>query len=172
MELDPLSLIINACWADTFYVRKEYDQAIREIRKVVEIDPNFAFARLSLGVCHREKGMFEEAIAEIQKARILSGDPLYGLGDLGNAYALAGKKGPAMEVITNLQELSKQGYSVDYDIALVYYGLGDKERVFELLGKACEEKAYGMVLLKPEPVWDSLRSDPRFKSLLKRMNLE
>ena len=172
MELDPLSLIINACWADTFYGRKEYDQAIREFRRTLEIDPNFAGARLLLGVCHREKGEFEEAITEIQKAIVLSGDPFYGLGDLGNAYALAGKKGPAMDVITKLLELSKQGYSVKYDIALIYYGLGDKERVFEWLGKACEEKAYGLDLLKTEPVWDGLRSDPRFKSLLKRMNLE
>jgi len=172
MELDPLSLIINGCWADTFYVRKEYDQAIREIRRTLEIDPNFAQARVTLGECYVQKGMFEEAIAEFQKGRILSGDPLYGSGDLGYAYALAGKKGPAMDVIADLQALSKQGYSVNSDIAFIYYGLGDKGRAFEWLGKACEEREDGMRNLKSEPVWDGLRSDPRFKSLLKKMNLE
>jgi eukaryotic-like serine/threonine-protein kinase len=172
LKLDPLSLIINLSLADTFYVRKEYDQAIRELRRILEIDPNFAIARLFLGDCYRQKGMFEEAIAEFQEVRILSGHAPYGLGYLGNVYALAGKKGLAMEVITNLQELSKQGSSVNYDIALIYYGLGDKERVFEWLGKACEEKEDGITHLKSDPVWDGLRSNPRFKSLLKRMNLE
>jgi eukaryotic-like serine/threonine-protein kinase len=172
LELDPLSLIINVGLADTFYVRKEYDQAIRELRRILEIDPNFPIARLFLGYCYRQKGMLEEAIAEFQKARILSGNAPYGLGYLGNAYALAGKKASTLEVITNLQELSKHGYSVNYDIALIYYGLGDKERVFAWLGKTCEEKEDGIRNLEPDPVWDSLRSDPRFKSLLKRMNLE
>jgi serine/threonine protein kinase/tetratricopeptide (TPR) repeat protein len=172
LELDPLSLIINVCWADTFFVGKDYDQAVRESLRTLEIGPDFGEARWLLGLCYAEKGMYEEAIAEFQKVRTLSGNPYYGLGFLGNAYALAGKKDRALEVISNLQELSKQGYSVYYDIAFVYHGLNDKARVFEYLEKAYEEREDGMSFLKIYPAWEGLRSDPRFKSLLKRMNLE
>jgi len=115
--------------------------------------------------------MFEEAIVEFQKARASSENNPYGLGNIGNVFALLGEKTKAIEVLTNLNELSKQGYSVNYEIALIYCGLGDKERAFESLGKACEEKD-DMMDFKVDPAWDSLRSDPRYKSLIKRMNLE
>jgi len=172
LQLDPLSLIINMALGEIFYCKREYDQAIQQYRKTLELDPNFAVGRQGLGECYRQKGMFEEAIAEFQKARILYGNSPYGLGDLGNAYALSGEKTKAVEVLTNLKELSEQGYSLNYDIAFIYCGLGDKEKAFEWLEKAYKEKAEGMEYLNVDPAWESLRSDPRFKSLLKRMNLE
>ena len=73
--------------------------------------------------------------------------------------------------VSGLNELSKQGYSVNYEIALIYCGLGDEEKAFESLGKACEEKD-DMMDFKVDPAWDNLRSDPRYKSLIQRMNLE
>jgi serine/threonine protein kinase/tetratricopeptide (TPR) repeat protein len=172
LQLDPLSLIINMALGEIFYCKREYDQAIQQYSKTLELDPNFAVGRQGLGECYRQKGMFEEAIAEFQKARILYGNSPYGLGDLGNAYALSGEKTKAVEVLTNLKELSEQGYSLNYDIAFIYCGLGDKEKAFEWLEKAYKEKEEGMEYLKVDPAWESLRSDPRFKSLLKRLNLE
>lgn len=115
--------------------------------------------------------MFKEAIVEFQKAREGSESAPYGLAELGNVFALSGEETKAIEVLTNLSELSKQGYSVNYDRALIYCGLGDKEKAFEWLGRACEQKEE-MTDFKVDPVWDSLRSDPRYKSLIKRMNLE
>jgi lipopolysaccharide biosynthesis regulator YciM len=85
---------------------------------------------------------------------------------------LSGEKTKAVEVLTNLKELSEQGYSLNYDIAFIYCGLGDKEKAFEWLEKAYKEKEEGMEYLKVDPAWEILRSDPRFKSLLKRLNLE
>ncbi len=172
LQLDPLSLIINMALGEIFYCKREYDQAIQQCRKTLELDPNFAVGRQGLGECYRQKGMLKEAIAEFQKARILYGNSPYGLGDLGNAYALSGEKTKAVEVLTNLKELSEQGYSLNYDIAFIYYGLGDKKKAFEWLEKAYKEKEEGMEYLKVDPAWESLRSDPRFKSLLKRLNLE
>jgi tetratricopeptide (TPR) repeat protein len=167
IELDPLSLVINSCVGDIFYLKGEYDQAIHQYRKTLEFDPTFAVVILWLGKCYRQKGMFEEAIAEFKKARILFGNSPSGLGDLGNGFALSGERNKAIDVLTSLKELSEQGYSLNYDIALIWCGLGDKEKAFEWLEKAEDMPRY----LKVDPVWESLRSDPRFKSLLERMNL-
>ena len=170
-ELDPLSLIINSGSGDMLYIRKKYVQAIQQYRKTLELDPNFAEAQLWMGKCYRQKGMFVEAIADFRKARKDFGNTPYGLGDLGNTYALSGEKTKAIEVLRNLLELSKQGYSLNYDIAFIYCGLGDKDTAFEYLEKAYNEKEE-MGDFKVDPAWESLRSDPRYKSLLERMNLE
>jgi len=172
LELDPLSLIINVNLGVLLYLKREYDKAIQQHLKTLELDQNFAQGRLRLGECYRQKEMLKEAIAEFQKARTLFGNSPYGLGELGNVYALAGKKNEAIDVLTNLQELLKQGYSVNYDIAYIHFGLGDRDKAFEYLERAYEEKENGMESLKVDPSLDNLRSDPRYKSLIKRMNLE
>jgi len=169
-ELDPLSLIINVASGEMLYIRKKYDQAIQQYSKTLELDQNFAEARRCRGKCYQQKGMFEEAIADFQKARKDFGNNPHGLEDLGNAYALSGEKTKAMEVLENLLELSMQGYSLNYDIAFIYCGLGDKDKAFEYLEKAYNEKE-DLVDFKVDPAWESLRSDPRYKSLLERLHL-
>ena len=171
-ELDPLSLIINCSLGVMFYIRKEYDQAIQQYLKTLELDQNFAEARLWMGKCNLQKGMLEEAIADIQAARKDRENNPYGLGELGIAYALARKKDEAIDAIKNLEELSKQGYSTNSDLALIHFGLGDRDRTFEYLERAYEEKEDGVLWLKVDPCWDGIRSDPRYISLIKRMNLE
>ena len=171
LELDPLSLIINVNLGVLLYLKREYDKAIQQHLNTLELDQNFAQGRLRLGECYRQKGLLKEAIAEFQKARTLFGNSPYGLGELGNVYALAGKKDEAIDVLTNLEELLKQGYSVNYDIAYIHFGLGDRDKAFEYLERAYEQKEYGMESLKVDPSLDNLRSDPRYKSLIKRMNL-
>ena len=170
-ELDPLSLIINSGWGDMLYLKKKYDQAIQQYSKTLELDQSFAEARRMRGKCYQQKGMFEEAIADFQKAREDFGNNPYGLGDLGNAYAVSGEKTRAIEVLKNLLELSKQGYSLNYDIAFVYCGLGDKDKAFEYLEKAYNVKEE-MADFKVDPAWESLRSDPRYQPLLERLHLE
>jgi serine/threonine-protein kinase len=172
IELDPLSRIINVCLGVVLYFRREYDQAIEQLRKTLELDQNFAEGRLRLGECYRQKGMLEEAIAEFKKARALFGNSPYVLGELGNAYAIAGEKDKAIDVLTNLEGLSKQGYSVCTDIAFIHSGLGNNEMAFKLLGRAYEGKEEKIAYFKVDPRWDNLRPDPRYKSLLQRMNLE
>ena len=171
-ELDPLSLIINSGSGDRLYIRKKYDQAIQQYQKTLELDQNFAEARLRMGKCYLQKGMLDEAIAEFERARMVFGNNPYGLGELGSAYALAGKKDEAIDVLTNLEGLLKQGYSVNSDIALIHSGLGDRNKTFEYLERAYEEKEDGVFWLKVDPCWDNLRPDARYKSLIKRMNLE
>jgi len=171
-ELDPLSLIINSGSGDRLYIRKKYDQAIQQYQKTLELDQNFAEARLRMGKCYLQKGMLDEAIAEFERARMVFGNNPYGLGELGSAYALAGKKDEAIDVLTNLEGLLKQGYSVNSDLALIHFALGDRDKTFEYLERAYEEKEDGVFWLKVDPCWDNLRPDARYKSLIKRMNLE
>ena len=171
-ELDPLSLIINSASGDMLYYRKKYDQAIQQYLKTLELDQNFAEARLRMGKCYLQKGMFDEAVAEFQKARTVIRNSPYGLGELGNVYALAGKKDEAIGVLTALEGPSGQGYSVNSDLALIHLGLKNRDKAFEYLERAYEEKEDGVFWIKVDPCWDSLRPDPRYKSLLQRMKLE
>jgi len=176
LELDPLSLIINVCQASLFLDRREVDQAIEQCRKTLELDPGFGQGQWLLGICLQQKGMLDEAVSELEKANKLYGSSPYALGDLGNAHAASGKKTKAMEVVSTLKEFLQRGYTVNFEIALVYLGLGDKEKAFEWLGKACDdqdEKAdVKFSNFKTDPRWDSLRPDPLFKLLLKKLHLE
>jgi tetratricopeptide (TPR) repeat protein len=130
-ELDPLSLVIDSCVGDMFYLKREYDQAIRRYRETFELDPNFSGARLYMGKCYRQKRMFEEAIVEFQKAREGSENAPYGLAELGNVFALSGRN-QSNRVLTNLSDCQSK-YSVNYG-TVIYCSLVMR-RAFEWLGK-------------------------------------
>jgi len=171
-ELDPLSLVISVNVGEVLYYMRQYDEAIAQCKKTLELDPNFALAHYGLGSVYAAQGTFDEAIAEFQKARALLGSSPFGLSELGYGYARSGNKGEAARILNELLGLSKQAYSVSSGIALVYYGLGDKDKAFEWLEKAYQEREGGFLYLKIDPGWDGLRSDPRFTALLKKMGLE
>jgi len=177
LELDPLSLVINVVQALYFLQVKEFDQAITQARKAVELDPSFVWSRYILGVCLRAGGMYKESVDELEKAREFFGSSLSGLGDLGMAYALAGGQAKARDVLLTLEAHLQRGYAVNAEIAAVYLGLGDTEKVLQYLDKACDDNDEISFLrdantFNYEPRWDSLRSDPRFKKLLKKLHLE
>ncbi len=177
LELDPLSLIINAVSALYFLQIKEPDLAIEQARKAVELDPHFVWSHWALGVCFRAKGMYKEAVAELEKAMDYLESGPSGLGDLGMAYGLSGEKAKALEVLSLLEEHLKSGYTVNAEIAAVHLGLGNRERALEFLGKAAEDEDELAYLRNAntflyELRWDSLRPDPRFKRLMKKLLLE
>jgi serine/threonine protein kinase/Tfp pilus assembly protein PilF len=171
-ELDPLSLVINVAMGSGPYYKRQYDKAVEECKKTLELDPNFALARFVLGRAYVEQGEFEAGIAEFEKARAIVGSSSLGPGDVGNAYARAGRKSDAAKILDELLQLSRQGYSVSYDIALVYWGLGDKNQALEWLERAYEERSSFLDEIKVDPKWDGLRSDPRFVALMKKVGLE
>ena len=177
LELDPLSLIFNAVQAYYYLELREIDQAIAKARRAVELDPNFVYSRYTLGLCFRAKGMFKEAVAELEKARGLFGSSPSGLGDLGMAYALSGEQARATEVLSILEGYLQRGYPVNAEIAAVHLGLGDREKASEYLGRASDDEDEIAYLrdantFKYEPQWNSLRPDPRFRRLLKKLHLE
>jgi len=170
-ELDPLSLIINATVGQVQYYAHEYDRAIEQLRKTLELDSNFGHAHRLLGEAFGKRGMFEEGIAEMQKALALSGGSrAYYLAQLAKAYALSGRSGEALKILDELTELAQRKYVAPTNFAIIYIGLGKKDLAFDWLEKAYEERSSFLTELKVEPMFDSLRSDPRFQDMLRRMN--
>ncbi len=172
-ELDPLSPIISLNLGEVLSLMGHYDQAIEQYRKTLELDPNFPGLHLNLGGIYAEQGKFDDALSEVKKARDVIGETNpYGLGLLGYVYAKAGKKDDANKVLNQLLEFSKQGYTISVEIAVVYAGLEDKNKVFEWLEKGYDEQSTGLGYIKILHIWDGLRSDPRYTALLKKIGLE
>jgi TolB-like protein/Flp pilus assembly protein TadD len=171
-ELDPLSLIINTDVAKEFLYARKYDQAIQQCRKTLELDPNFYRVYKYLGLAYAKKAMFEEAITVFQKAKDLSAGHPAILGSLGYAYALSGRKRDAQKMLNELEKKSTQQYISSIYFSTIYIGLGEKDRAFEWLEKAYNERSVWLIYINRSPIYDSIRSDPRYTDLLKKMDLE
>jgi serine/threonine protein kinase/Flp pilus assembly protein TadD len=171
-QLDPLSLIINIAVGHELHFARRYDEALEQIRKTLDMDPNFARGHWYLGMPYEQKSMYREAIAEFQKALELTNGSPYVLGALGHAYAVSGNREKARQVLGDLRDLSKRRYVAPFASALIYTGLGDNERTFEWLEKAFEDRSWEMLRLKIDPRFDAQRADQRFANLLRRMGLE
>ena len=170
LDLDPLETIINTHMEWYLHYARQYDQALAKCLRTLEKDPNFLMSKLILGQTYEQKGMNQQAIAAFQDAIRLSKDDIE-VGYLGNALAVAGRKDDALGVLVDLQKLSKERRVSPYSIALVYTGLGDRDHAFEWLERAYAERSPQLVILKVEPRFDSIRSDPRFGALMARMGL-
>jgi len=171
-QLDPLSLVINCDVGIRYYFARQYDQAIEQYLKTLEMDPNFPVAHIWLGRAYEQKGMYQEAVAEYQKkVTILSGGETRATA-LGRAYSVAGLRGVLQQQLEELKEISKQRYVSPLDIASIYTRLGDQDQAFVWLEKAYEQRFSLLPWLKLDPSLDSLRSDTRFVTLLKKIGLE
>jgi len=168
--LDPLSLVINADVGNTYIQARQYDKAIEQLRKTVEMDQSFYFAHVLLGMAYQMKGDFQDAIAEYQKARQLNDDPFV-LALLGDIYAVSGRKDEALKILDQLKQLSKQRFVYAYGVALVYVGLGDKDQAFQWLEKSFQDHEARINRLKVDPLFDSVRSDARYADLIHRIGL-
>jgi len=174
LELDPLSVYDNTNLGGYLYKARRYDQAIRQFQMTLEMDPNLLQAHRWLGQVYESKEMYGEAIAEFQKAIVLGGVYPPSLANLAHAYAVSGRRGQALRVLSRLKELelSKQEYVSAYDLAVIYTGLGEKDQAFKSLERAYEQRDGWMAFwLKTDPRLDSLRADQRFASFLQRIGL-
>ena len=170
-EIDKTSLIINAHLGIVYYLGHRFDEAIAECKKTIELEPSFFVARRYLGLSYAQKGMYKEAIAEFEKAIAASGGSPLMKAEYANTLALSGDTNKAQTELNSLIDLSKQKYISAYHIAAIYVGLKDKDRAFEWLERAFQDRADWMAFLKVDPRFDSLHSDARFTNLLHRMNL-
>ena len=169
LKLDPLSPIINADFAWTYFCARRFDKAERQARKTLEIDPQFFLAHYYLGQVLQFKGHLGEAIAEFQKAVDLNGDP-DSLGMLGQAYARNGQKDEAQKVLLQLNEEAKSRYVTPYATALVYLGLGEKERALDELERAYQRGDTNyLYVIRIDPMLDDLRGHPRFDALVQKI---
>lgn len=168
-DLDPLSLVIIKDTGEIYYLARQYDQAREYFRKAVDMDPGFVLAHRSLGMVDVQKRDFSEGFAELQKAKQLEETPDV-LSELGYAYALSGRREQAEKALEDLQGASGRRFVSPDRYAEIYAGLGDKDKAFQWLEKAYREGGL-LTGLKVDPVWDNLRTDPRFADLLKRVGL-
>ncbi len=168
-NLDPLSLIINTDLAELLGLAHSYDDSIRQSRKTIEMDPNFALAHNQLGQAYLQKHMYAEAVAELKKAVQLSGDSPTCMANLARAYVASGKRSEAVKLLDDLKKRSTPGHSNAAEIAMIYASLGDADQAMTWLEKGYEERFNPGVLLRPG--FDSLRSNPRFQDLLRRIGL-
>jgi eukaryotic-like serine/threonine-protein kinase len=170
-ELEPLSAVISGNLVYTYYFMRQYDAAIEQYRKTSELDPNFLPTLFLLGQAYERKGMYDQAIAECQKAlRIHEHDPAI-ISVLGYVYAVSGRKSEAQKLLNELMESWKQRYFSPIDVALVYTGLGDRDQAFAWLDRAYEARDPNLIGVNVERELDSLRSDPRFIDLLRRIGI-
>jgi serine/threonine protein kinase/tetratricopeptide (TPR) repeat protein len=173
VELDPISLTSNTILGTTFHMARQYDQAIEQMRKTLELDPTFALAHSVLGMAYLQKSMYEQGIAEFERALVISPGYPIALSGLGYGYAVAGKEVEAQKVLDQLNELSKQKYVLALYRAGIYAGLGERDKAFEWLEKSYADRSIGVGFgTIVDPMFDPLRSDPRFQDLLRRMNLQ
>jgi tetratricopeptide (TPR) repeat protein len=172
LELDPLALIVNANLGAVYVYARQYDLALEQNRKTYDLEPNFIGGQFWLIEAYIAKGMNTEAIALSQKALLQTDppNPIF-LGPLGYAYAKAGRRREAIEIVNKLEDLSKNQYVIAYRIARIYAALGQRDEAFAVLEKAYDDRDWFLPRLKVDPAFDSLHDDPRFQDLLRRVSL-
>jgi TolB-like protein/DNA-binding winged helix-turn-helix (wHTH) protein/Flp pilus assembly protein TadD len=170
-KLDPLSLSVNSQIAWSYYIARRYDDAIAQSQKLIELEPNLYTSHLHLGLAYEGKKLYPQAIAEFEKANALSGGNPIILGALGHTYAVSGEKVKALELIRRLESISKQRYVPGLYPAAIYSGLGDKDGAIRWLSKAVQDRSDYCLFLPLEPEAENLRTDPRFKQLVRQIGL-
>ena len=144
---------------------------MRQLEQTLELDPNFSMAYVMLGFSYLGKGMPDRAVTQLEKARALAGTRPDVVAFHAHALARAGRRRDALKALDDLYSLAKPRGPSPFLVAMVYVGLGDKDRAFEWLDKAVEARSWELPVLKANPTFDVLRSDPRFPALLARLNL-
>ncbi len=170
LELEPMSLMINATRGWILHYARRNQEAIEQFRKTIELDSGFCSAHWLLGYAYEGAGQFGEAIGEFREAMRLDRTPAV-LSSLGHALARAGRADEARAILDDLNRLALQRYVSPESQALVHVGLGENERALEWLERALEERSSYLILLKVDPRLDALRSDARFERLLKSIRL-
>jgi len=169
-QLDPLSLIIATDHAEILYLSRQYDRAIEELRAVREIEPAFPRAGMIVSA-FVEKGLYAEALEDIEKQRHAFGDGPWRWEALAYAYGRSGRQEQARNAVRELEQLSRHQPIDPASIAWAYLCAGERDKAFAWLQKAYIQHSNALHTLKVEPGFDSVRSDPRFQDLLRRVSL-
>jgi len=165
--LDPLSPAVSAYVGFSLEKARRYDEAIAAAQKTITLFPDSPFGHFTLAMAYRQKGRYQEAIAAFKKATELSPHRPDFIATLGHAYAVSGNKNEASKIAHELEA----SHAPAFALALVYVGLGDRDRSFALLEQAYEERFPILPEALQDPLFDPVRPDPRFQALLRRIGL-
>src|SRR2546429_1655145 len=168
IELDPLNSFFQSALAYFLYHARRYDDAIVQIKKTLELDPASTLGRHFLGCCLLWKGDTPGAIAEFQRSKIVVTGAWY-QGLLGYAYAISGDRPKAEQMLRELEEMAKRQYVNTTAFASIYLGLGEKEKALDWLDKSFEDQESACWYLEVDPIYDSVRNEPRFQALVQKV---
>jgi len=171
LELDPLSLLFNMRLSDIYYFQRDNERAIKLHQKLLSENADVSFFYNNIAMAYAQMKRFDEALAASQRATILMGQDADTLSTLGIIYALSGRANEARWVAETLEQLSKKRHVQAYLIASIYGALGDKDQAFMWLKRAGEQRDSSMLRIRVDPVFDKIRSDPRYDKLLESVNL-
>jgi serine/threonine-protein kinase len=170
-ELDPRSIATQTTVGWTLYYARRYDQAVEQCGKILDSEPDSVGAHDCLGLSYLAKGMYEKAIAECQRAVDLSHNDSNRAVDLARAHALAGNRAEARKALKELLARAKRSYVPPSLFAQIHLGLGEKKPGLAWLQTAYADRDAYLARLKVDPAFDSLRSDPAFQDLTRRLGL-
>jgi DNA-binding winged helix-turn-helix (wHTH) protein/tetratricopeptide (TPR) repeat protein len=167
-QLDPLSLTTNMTAGVPYFYMGQYDKAVAHFKKVAEMDSGFWLAHHWLAQTYQAEGRYDDAIAEYKTVLNMRGDQTQAF-EIGYAYALAGRRAEARQVLSELERESKKRYVPPYSFVFVYVGLGEKDQALAWLAKAVQVRDNATAFIKVDRRLDPLRSDPRFAELVKEI---
>jgi adenylate cyclase len=169
--LDPLSRMINTTEGAVLSWSRRYDDAIAQLRRTLDLDPDFVQAHVALGLTYLYKGMHAEAVTELETVARLTGRRDF-MDPLVYAYAAAGQQDRAHEIVRELTERSRREHTPPPStFPLVSLALGDTDQALASLERMADERDPFLVLLLTDPLLEPLRTEPRFRRLLKRVGL-
>lgn len=170
-DIDPLSPHINQNVGWILQMARQPDEAIEQYQRSLELDPNFLFARHRIASAYSQKGMYKEAIDELEAVRSLPDQTPSTLSSIGYIYAVSGQRDKARAILKVLLEKRRTEYVNPHIIATMYLGLNQKEEALKWTETAYREHSYAMVFLKVSVEYDPIRNDPRFTEILQRVGL-
>ncbi|HEY0079199.1 MAG TPA: winged helix-turn-helix domain-containing protein [Pyrinomonadaceae bacterium] len=170
MELDSLNISSNLHLGWCYFYTSQYERAIEQMQKIIEMERDFWPARVMLGSAYVESNKIVEAIEEFQRASKVLDSPVV-QSYLGRAYALSGDRARAKRIVGELKQQAGKRYVPPYFVGMLYATLDEKDSAFEWLEKAYEARNQWLGFLKIAPEFHNLRDDSRFNSLLKRLRL-
>jgi tetratricopeptide (TPR) repeat protein len=161
---DPLSLVIGRNAGVIFNSARQYDNGIEALNRVIEFDPDYKVAHFHLARSYLNKGMYENALSEIQKSK----DKIW----TGIIYAHMGQLDKARQILDELILLSKSQDISLFDLAILYFSLGYEEQGFINLEKAYEVHELALTEIRMYPELDEITSNPRYIDLIRKMGLQ
>ena len=168
-DLDPLSVVVSMEVAWNFFIAREYDHAIEQALRVTHLEPESPSAQYILGLAYEQKGRFGEARAALERSLVGSRGHASGLAGLGRLFCVTGQREEALRILDQLNRLASRGHVAPFWHSILYASLGDVDAAIDYLERSYAQSDVWLVWLNTDPRLDSLRADPRFQQLLRRV---